>query len=387
MKINNLLLIVLVFLPIVSGCSHQGDNSQNGVVTLDFTRDYEGITLNLSDMVKDISIIRLETNENSLMSYFKGFVGDKYILSFGRKSIKLFSSEGKFIQTIINRGKGPREFGYIDMWTVDEDEHFYYCHDAGKNDIYKYNLDKRKFEDNIPFSDNGHLSGMVIVNDTTFAILTNSYSSYKYQCFYQTFSGRVLDGIVRDSVSIPKERSFKHAVFMNTKNRKDIVLQPASSDTLYYLSGIKKIPSIYLKNNVTKISGSTKTGDVIELYNFIEDKVLLSKKEFVMEKKSNHIFMSVKNGDTYIANTLSEEINVLDSIYYESIGAWLDPKKILRSNNNRFICSYDAISFRAILKNAIDDVELTEEKRRNVRNLFDKITDDDNPVLITGKYK
>ena len=64
----------------------------------------------LSDFITDVSFVKLETNEESVVSYGKWIIGKKYLLIFIQKhGILQFSRDGKFIRKLVSVGKGPQE--------------------------------------------------------------------------------------------------------------------------------------------------------------------------------------------------------------------------------------------------------------------------------------
>ena len=132
-----------------SGCKNTSESTLNNNITINKKSQFNDTTVVLKNLAHDIKLIRLEANENCLISYFNGYVGDNNIISVNREKLLLFSGEGEFVKVISKRGRGPDEFTQIDAWDVDDDEKFLYYHDKGKNYIKKYNLIEKRFENDI----------------------------------------------------------------------------------------------------------------------------------------------------------------------------------------------------------------------------------------------
>ena len=369
----------------LSGCSKS--ESDSSVVNLDFTRNYDGVTLNLNDIASDISVVRMETNENSLISYYRGFVGDKYILSFGNKSIMLFSSDGKFIQTIINRGKGPGEFNQIDAWTVDDTEHFLYYHDAGKDYICRYDLSSRKPDKELPFTNKGYLSKMLLINDTTFAIMPGMFGKYGYHWFYQSISGKILGGEEKESVPHPGGVWAGMSPLFIKLAYNTIFYQPSESDTLFRIKGVEKTPVFCFKYAPAKKNGSKTTGESVSILKTLKSRMLIRKSKFEKIVTSTSASIKGLGLDIYITDYSGSKINRIDSVFYDKMGIWLDANLIQLTNDNMVTFIYNAVDFKTVLKNAINSKDISDVKRNSLSILNNEISDDDNPIVIAGKLK
>lgn len=95
------------------------------------------ITQKLSDMADNLQAIPLETTDSCLLSgYLQIWIGNKYIVTADRENMHLFNRNGKHIRQLMNRGKGPGQFQYINSFTVDESkERLYYCEQIEKENL------------------------------------------------------------------------------------------------------------------------------------------------------------------------------------------------------------------------------------------------------------
>lgn len=121
---KTLILLIFIGLILLTSCNQQTSNEQESLLTIDLSSPVASIILPLTDIADNIQMSRLETGDDCLVSNFRGFVGEKHIISFEREKILQFSADGAFIREIMHEGKGPNEYSYIGAWDVDKAERF-----------------------------------------------------------------------------------------------------------------------------------------------------------------------------------------------------------------------------------------------------------------------
>lgn len=377
----------LCFVLFILGCKQSNwVDAPEDIFNIDLTKKYDDIPFKLSDLSDDIKFVRLETNKNSLLSNFRGFVGDKYIISIGYKKVLQFSADGKYICTIAIKGRGPMEFHQIDAWAVDDNEHFLFYHDYSKNYINKYNLDSFKFERKIPFEENGDLSSMLSINDSTLAILPNMFAKYGYLYFYQSHTGRILEGIKKEPVPHPGAWAGRTPIFVKTANN-SILFQPSETDTVYRIEGSEIEPVISLMVEKPQKSGDKTTGFNISFQHMDNNRIFLCKSgyESIVTPNSSSIkSLDVENLVFYKNNNT---IHRISRIYNDYLGIQLNTPYIYFPQHNRFIVQYQALDFKKLLEDAIKEGILPENKINSFKKLNSEISESDNPILITGKCR
>ena len=123
-----------------------------------FTVNYEETltnkrSLNLSDIAGKIEYIRLETNDDCLLTLKPDFYfTDKYIFVNNSKQILQFDRKGRFIKQIGRHGRGPGEIGLIRQLTVLDDEKLLIAQTNWARKLYYFNyegefLRQRKVQD------------------------------------------------------------------------------------------------------------------------------------------------------------------------------------------------------------------------------------------------
>lgn len=120
--------------------------------------------LKLSEIAKDIELIKLESKGESYFSDIKQiYVGEKYIVILDHRSdgkhLFIFYKDGKF-HTLLNKtGKGPGE--YVNIWSfaVSPDESRFVIGDQPSQKIIVYNMDG-KFINETVLKNAGYFSGI-----------------------------------------------------------------------------------------------------------------------------------------------------------------------------------------------------------------------------------
>ncbi|QGY42925.1 6-bladed beta-propeller [Maribellus comscasis] len=381
---STLICLFLIFLAFFS-CTKTEKKSQN-ILYFDLTQNYDEIEIDLDEYVADIRTIQLETNENTLLRHFKGFVGEKYIVSVDYDKLLLFSGDGKYITTITKKGKGPNEFTQIDAWTVDENNHCFYFHDYSKNYIYRYDLENRVYLSDIPFESKGYLQNIELFNDSVLAILPGMFSAYGYLYFFQEFNGKILDGIKKEPVPHPGTWAGASPAFSKW-GKNSIVLQPSGSDTVFQINQSEKNPwLIFDLENAQKTGDKTvfTTGGVLFSDN---EKLFLEKNKF--EKTVTEFSASMRSLSTeqLIFNLKSGKMHSISKITMQFNKIEIPLNIVGFQNNNRLVVSIQAASFKSLLKEAQKNKNLTETEIQKLNAFDQSLSIDDNPIIITGVCK
>lgn len=140
------LLILIVFLSCASNDRKSDTLLQNkDLISIDLKDIPLEETIFLSDFFSKVTLIPLETNENSLIGHFSGmqiyndlfFVLDKNMA----KAFLVFDKEGSFIRKIGNIGNGPQEYIAIADFTIDRKNNHLLTIDPESKKIYIYSIE------------------------------------------------------------------------------------------------------------------------------------------------------------------------------------------------------------------------------------------------------
>lgn len=375
-----LLLSILVW-----RCQNAIDPSKETTM-IDIKGQLSEKSLKLDDIADDIKLIRLENDKNSMIRYFQGYVGEKNIVAIDNEKILKFSAGGQFICTIAVEGRGPGEFGQIDAWDIDKDEHFFLFHDVGKNYISKYNLDNHQFENNIPFADKGYLSSMLTVNDTLLIILPSMFSNYGFLYFYQSINGRIIDGLKKEPVPHPGVWAGRTPVFTKTVDN-SFLFQPSESDTIFKIDRSHITPLISLLTEKPQTNGEMTKGYYVSLLYQDDKKILLQKDGYETLKSSGSVSIRTLENEMLLFDQKTNKLHTIKPFYHDYYGFKIKIPSIYFFKGNHFFIFYQALDFKNMLKDAFQKNEIPESQKERLKQVFDQISEYDNPILITGRIK
>ena len=140
-------IVLLLMLLFLVGCSKTVNEEKDTESDSQLTRvDFEDLSefekkIALSDIAKDVSYIKLETNENVLVNKInkikltKDFI---FIGDFG--NVYQFSKTGDYIRKIGRKGRGPGEYVHIASLEINENQDKIYVHCSTRKKLFVYNF-------------------------------------------------------------------------------------------------------------------------------------------------------------------------------------------------------------------------------------------------------
>lgn len=133
MRMNIILIVVsLVFFSkckITHGESEIARKDVKEIKVEELTGDF----LKIDSIFNSITTVKLETNENNLIKHCQKVLlsNDRIYILNGKSNLFVFSLDGKFIQEISRKGRGPGEFFELRDFQVDKNDNIYLL-DYGK---------------------------------------------------------------------------------------------------------------------------------------------------------------------------------------------------------------------------------------------------------------
>jgi hypothetical protein len=136
---NIYLLIFILFIAICSGCRNN-DESKNKIPAIDIIAHLENIQqINLSEIANEIRYVSLETRDDIFVSDMsKFYVSDKHIIATDMESLILFDRAGKFISKFGSKGRGPGEYQFISNLSIENEEMVFF---NSVNDLFEFDTD------------------------------------------------------------------------------------------------------------------------------------------------------------------------------------------------------------------------------------------------------
>lgn len=342
--------------------------------------------INLSEMIKDIHIVQLETSEEILLgedAYY--LVSEKYIITIDREQILQFSGTGKYIRTLAKEGKGPDEFLRAEAFALDaKNEILYVNHRGDPKNIGVYNLKDGKRIKRIPTGVDNLISQIAVLKDTILVVTPRM--NLEYNLYYLSTTGKIISGIAPPRV-------------------KEIGLQSSIekvSDKLYYMP--KEYDTLYLAKNTTKDPycffnvEDRFTFDNNEIGNFVY--LSLIAPDFMIANKVHASIKMNADGETYSMNADKVDLYWIENKNFKVTGIkrfhndflgvedTFDPwKNFLFTTNDIAFVRYASFNLKQLIKQALETGNLENPIKQRISSLDEQIDENDNPILVIGKLK
>ena len=391
------------------------ENSEIHIIDIDSPA--ESIELKLSDLLKDIKVIPLETKDDVLLAAQGVFkVSSKYIVYYSSSEMHLFDKDGKHLKLLTISGGGPNEFSQVsNAFINDENDMLYYTDPRNRRVLYRIDLISGRYLDPIEtqgedlrmsYMDNtGNIYGffpveqLKILSGNDKRDTSSCYIAHKYNINKGTIEGIEVPGSYISS-------GLNRFVF---EHNDDIYIYDSSySDTLFNYRQNKLSPAMIVKmkdimadmqvgGNVLNTELAYEGGFLFNhSYAKIDIKTGLSgniESITVMRPTKNYLIADRKSGS----------LSVIKSFYIDPIGATINITKAIDREQrdsqplgiNEFIkksgdygfCLIDAYKMESLIEEALSGDKLSIPEKEALRKLGTTINEDSNPVIITGKIR
>jgi hypothetical protein len=361
-------------------------SEKNTIPIINLQNAAQAKVINLSDMLKDIYIVQLETSADILLgedTYY--LVSEKFIITIDREKILQFSGTGRFIRTLAKVGKGPDEFLRAEAFALDEkNEILYVNHRGDSKNIGVYNLkDGKRFKRILTGVDN-LISQIAVLKDTVLVITPRM--NQEYNLFYLSTTGKIISGIAPPKVKgIGLQSSIE-------KVSNKLYYMPKEYDTLYLAKNTAKEPYCFF--NVE----DRFTYDNNEIGNFVY--LSLIAPDFMIVNKIHAAIKMNGDGETYSMNADKAELFLIDNKNFTVTGIKkfhndffgvedpFDPwKNYLFTNNELGFIRNSSYNLKLLIKQALETGNLENPVKQRISLLYGQINENDNPILVIGKYK
>ena len=354
-----------------------------------FSEISDTITLNLSQLFDNVSFIKLETTDDNKLTGGKWSIGEKYIVGYVRRTgFFQFSSGGKFIRKLANYGKGPQEV-YYPNWTISKDESQIIIYDLLKpKNFLRFDLNSGVLVKEIPIPLEGQLKNISFANDFVLIcapIIGAGTPAGNYYLFWQNLSGKLINRVVArtDSKPIVPVENLLYLVGDQFHYR------PINSDTIFHVKGYQIEPIIVLDADNSSIStsdeiGKTKINISIETSDFLiiqTDKVI---SKDVIGVNTIGYTGTKKN---FYFDKLQKKAFIISKFTNDFTGQELDPSFFEDQSGNIKYISVETISLLKRIKALKSEPQIKIKDRKLIIDLGEGMTENDNPVLITGTFE
>jgi hypothetical protein len=337
-------------------------------------------------MLKDIKVVQLETSSEILLgedTYY--LVSEKVIITIDREKILQFSGMGKYIRTLAKAGNGPEEFLRAEAFALDEkNEILYLNHRGDSKNISVYNLKDGTRIKRIPTGVENLISQIAILEDTILVI--TSRMNPEYNLFYLSTNGKIIGGIAPPVVKgIGLESSI-------AKVSDKLYYMPKEFDTLYLAKNTAKEPYCFF--NIE----DRFTFDNNEIGNFVY--LSLNTPDFMIANKVHARINMNSDGETYSMNADKNELYWVDKKNFSVTGIKafhndflgiedsFDPwKNYLSTTNDLGFVKYSSFTLKQLIKQTLEKGNLENPIKQRISSLDRQIVENDNPILVIGKFK
>ena len=161
--LGRLMYAVCIMTILLIGC---GDNIKSGdIITIDVTKSYPKKEIALQD-IADVKYIPLETKDGFYTSGDIFYADNENIilLNYNAGSIVIFDGEGRALNTINHKGRGPQEYIYPYSFFFDRANMEFYVYDLSKICVYDYN---GCFKRSLPMTEDEEYEAIGDFNNTT----------------------------------------------------------------------------------------------------------------------------------------------------------------------------------------------------------------------------
>jgi len=342
--------------------------------------------INLSTIGKEIKYIPLETRPECLLQNIMNVeFSDEYIfVNDDNNQLLQFDLTGKFIRKIGTQGRGPEEYLYM----------FDFCLNKATREIYILSYPSRmvfgfdgKFKKSLKQS--GRPAQMLFFKPAYFFYQFPNVSSKELIHKYSWMITDINEVTIRTYKTTLRRYSMPgYSLFRTTLYLYDDCphFMDFAVDTMYYLSGLKKMPYAVFNLGNLKIEPDV----VITPATNAEVSDRLRDKYYIRLGRENNTYMFVElakgltNNDlNLIYNKKTNETIVLKENGFKNdldggISFW--PKFIF--NDNMLVSYVESIRLLKSIKELQSDKSKGKAMSEQLKNLGKTITEESNPVLV-----
>jgi hypothetical protein len=178
MKLQNYPLALIAMLSLVSCGNRNNDAAYEpfterkiridpNAITVSFPEKWE---VSFDSIVESVRFLPLETHVNGLVGSIQEIKkdSDRLFIRDNTKNITIFSTDGRFLQTIAHEGNGPGEYTFFSDFQLDTLNNRVYIMDGNKGNLLCYDYDgKHLFTTVLP---EGYLNRFLFLSDNLLAL-------------------------------------------------------------------------------------------------------------------------------------------------------------------------------------------------------------------------
>ncbi|WP_163324800.1 6-bladed beta-propeller [Draconibacterium mangrovi] len=358
--------------------------------------------LKLSEIATKIKFIPLETKDECLIGrrYSIKLTQNEIFVGNGGKVLR-FNKAGKFICQINQVGRGPGEC-QCKFFKADEKNHFIYIYGLHQHKIFKYDFDGnfiRNFDDPFLNTSTGNAESFGIRSKTGDLFITygNAYGNSKYKL-----------ALLDKQSGVLKKTFENHDIFKVSKSPKMFGISMGKestynfegkdyykadfNDTIFSINEQDLEPHaiINIGNNKWTLKDNLELSSGLIKYNEVKDKTLI----WGFFETSDHIFLKYDSkGSSFLGiydkytKIFNQNINISE-ITNDILGGIPFDMRKTSYNFNEYACSISASDLKEIY-NKLNAQESGDQQQneQQLKQVFDSLRKDDNPVIMLALLK
>lgn len=370
--------------------------------SIDVDKTENFVDLKLTDFADSLRFVALETTKQSLLSNPYFYVSDEFILALSQGEYYKFSSEGKFIKKIINKGRGPQEISIITFPYFDEGKNLLYLNDSQhKYSLLVYDLASDNFQKSIPKGIPDFMSAFGLLDDSL--IISSYYKPMKDgsmpdALIIQNLKGNILSKIPNYKkmlYGVNRNEGFQQASLYNFSN--DYFIKFSKDDTIFVFKNNMLIPYIALNFSHSNINppddkiingehsfsiiGMTQKSILISI-SFVENAKYYSGGNASWDRRNEFLLLEKETGQ--YAKIRSFTDNITGLIKTKNSDGIRFPRIL---SNGRIVVQYNPSEIKEILTKGIQNTDLPPAALKQLQNISKNMTETDNPYLLIGRIK
>jgi hypothetical protein len=360
------------------------------ILIINPTKISDTISFRATDLIKDFEIIKLETNNESLIDYImRCYVGEKSIvISTVNNGILLFSRDGKFLKQVAASGRGPGEVNNPNSdITVDEKNNLLYVGSSFPRSglIDCFNL-KSGTHSKIAIQSSHSIRDIIVKNDSIMILSIMPIQGAESNCpiISQTTGGKHLweitnknkFGATNGTIQSLYDQVYFRYIW--------------GGDTLYKVTEEKMTPIIAIQyKGKMFLNTPYKEGDIFlsilplnhtlfrgKYSSIVEIKtseanrqepILGDKIDFIIDYKKGKAFRLTKLDDNFLGTSSMFDFRI--------------------QNNGTIYRNFTVQQIKQIAKDVKENPSIAKDVKARILKLDSEISESDNPILLVGKLK
>ena len=345
------------------------NNTKKSISTFDLSKkDFREVSLRSTNFVKNWRVVKLETNENSLVVPGDNiYPTDNYIFIYSFNKIIQFDYSGKFIREIARLGNGPNDINKLQNCLVDSNQEFLYLYELSKpNYIKVYDLKNNQFKEPVPLAFEKRHSSFNLIDDSKFLCFPYVGTDRQF-CYVQDFYGNLKNKSVIPEITVGSSVLGEGLKVMTFEN--EWFYQGNGEDTVYNALSDEPVVVFFKGNHVT-IDDAVSSGgkehliSIRGLFQTSKDYYFLKAVYDLSIIEGASLSFTPNEIRYYVYNWKDKTINEIKNIYIEPFDKYFEKDDM----RNFFYNKANSLNHKKIVISVPDDTE-----------------DEDNPTLYIGE--